>query len=117
MDNETLVELIKRLEGITVRQDMMMQSNQKLEERMARLETLREQDIKQNEKIEQILTRLEQGNSHFDVIDGRLNKLEAADGEKAKGLQKQVVGMVVAAVVGAIIGNIGGILHWLGGGN
>lgn len=115
MDDKTMLDFIKTITEQGVQLKGVAESMSKLEERMAKLEALREQDIKQNEKIEQILTRLQQGNEHFDRIEKRLVVLEQADGKRAKDLIKQITGILVAAVMGAIIGNIGGIIHWLGG--
>lgn len=116
MDDKTTLELIKTIAGQGAQLKSVADSLNKLDERMARFEAVQESDIKQNERIEQILQRLQQGNSHFDKIESRLTKLEMADGKKAKDLWKQVTGIFVAAIAGAIIGNIGGIIHWLGGG-
>lgn len=116
MDDKAIVELIK---AITKQEEQLKNINEsmnKLEERMARFEAVQESDIKQNERIAQILTRLEQGSEHFEKLDNRVTKLEMADGRKAKDLWKQVIGVFIATGAGAIIGNIGGIIHWLGGG-
>ncbi len=107
MDNEQILELIKAIATQGTKLDIVAQSMAKVEERLSKLETLREQDIKQNEKIEQILNRLDKGNSHFDKIEARLIKLEQAEGKKAKEIVKQVVSIFIATVVGAIIANLG----------
>lgn len=92
----------------------------KLDDRMSRLETLREQDIQQNERITQIFTRLQQGNVKFEeishrleVIDGRIGALEKNDGQKAKDLVGQVKGLLIAAVVGAIISSLPALIKGL----
>ena len=116
MDDKTMLDFIKAITEQGERLKSVAESMSKLEERMTKLEALREQDIKQNEKIEQILTRLQQGNEHFDRIEKRLGISEQAEGKRAKDLIKQITGIVIAAVMGAIIGNINGIIHLLSGG-
>jgi len=116
MEDKTTLKLIKAITKQGEQLKNVVESMNKLEERMARFEILQESDIKQDEKIAQILTWLEQGNFHFEKIETRLTKLEMTDGEKAKNLWKQITGVIVAAVVGAIIGNIDGIISLLCGG-
>lgn len=110
-----MLDLIKSITTQGEQLKAVAESMSKLDERMTKLEALREWDIKQNEKIEQILTRLEQGNEHFERVDSRLTKLEMADGEKAKSVQKQIWNVVIATIGGALIGNLGGIIHLISG--
>lgn len=73
-------------------------------------------------RIGQIEESLKRGTQKFDKIDtvlnkldGRIDTLEKAEGEKAK-LKLQTVGQyVLTAIVGAIIANIPTIINTLGG--
>lgn len=114
MNDETILELIKA----TTKQeaqfkafaDNVINSNTKIEERLIKLETLREQDVKQNEKIEQILCEIQQVKENYKNMDNRMIILETAEDKKAKALIKQVKELVIAAATGAILANIGTII-------
>lgn len=117
MDDKTIMELVKNSTEQRTLLASLTEDVTEIKGQLKKFETLQEQQIKQNGQLTQMLERLQRGSEHFDRIDERLTRLELADGEKAKSLQKQIMGIVIAAVMGGIIGNIGGIIHWLGGGN
>jgi hypothetical protein len=114
MDNEHVIELIKAISEQGAHLKLLSEAIAKIDERMTKLEALREQDIKQNEKIENIITRLQEGSGHFDKIDERLLALEMQEGKKALDLKKQIAGIVVAVIAGAILSNLGTVLQWVG---
>ena len=115
MEDKAIFDLIKTITAPGEQLKAVADGMKKLDERMTKLEALQESNIRQNEKIEQILARLQQGSEHFERVDQRLTRLEMADGEKAKGLQKQIWNIVIATIGGALIGNLGGIIHLISG--
>ena len=115
VNEDKFIQLIETITENSVKLDTMVSNFGVLEERMMKLEALREQDIRQNEKIEHILLSLKSGSEHFSQIDKRLDILEKKDGENAKGTIRTIGGMFIAAIVGAIISNIGNIISSLGG--
>lgn len=107
MENDNLMELVKKTTEITVKLDMFGKSMNALEERMVKLEALREQDIKQNEKIEQILTRLQTGSSHFEQIDKRLTALEGSDGKKAIRILTLIGTSILTIILSFVAAKVG----------
>jgi tetrahydromethanopterin S-methyltransferase subunit G len=117
LDDDKFIKLIETITENTVKLDGVTSNINSLDQRMMKLETLREQDIKQNEKIEQILISLKTGTQHFEKIDKRLDALENKDGETAKKVWKTIGGIFLAAICGVIISNIGNIIRTMGGAN
>ena len=73
-----------------------------IDKRMDKIETVATNDVRQDERLTNIEQSLHRGHAKFLAIESRLNKLEDADGNKAKNVLKIVGSYVVTTILSFI---------------
>jgi DNA repair ATPase RecN len=113
---EQLVKLIEGVSSLTTKVDSVQKSVEDMKTIASTVAAhgsaigeIKESLLRGNKKFDKIDTQLEK-------VDERLDKLERADGEKAKITIKTIVQYLLVAVVGAIVSNIPIIINTLAGG-
>lgn len=78
-----------------------------IDKRMDKIENVVMNDVRQDERLSSIEQSLRRGNEKFSSIESRLNSLEDADGNKAKGVLKVVGSYVLTTLLSFCIAAIG----------
>ena len=110
---EQLLTLVKSVGELTTKVDTIQQ---KLDEISKIQERVSSHDI----KLDQITLSLQRGEQRFlkidekfDKMDVRLDRIERAEGDKAKDVLGRIWQYVLIALVGAVVSNIPTIIHSL----
>lgn len=103
---EQLIKLIEGVSTLTAKVDSVQKS-------VDDMKTIAATVASHGNAIGKIEESLRRGNTKFDKLDERLNKIDARidrlereEGEKAKSILKTVSQYLLAAVLGAIVSNI-----------
>lgn len=109
---EQLITLIKSVSDVSAKVDGLQDSIKGMPQLLQKHDT----------RLDQIEASLKRGATKFDKmetafekLEGRIDTLEKAEGEKAKATVRTVVRYVGVAIIGAIIANIPSIINSLGG--
>lgn len=78
-----------------------------IDKRMDKIESVVMNDVRQDERLASIELSLKRGNDKFQTLEGRINALEDADGNKAKNILKSVGNYILTAVLGFIVASVG----------
>lgn len=99
-EQDSLIQLLKVTERLGTQMD-------NIDKRLTKIEAVVTNDIKQDQRLASIEISLGRGNAKFQKIEDRLNKLEQAEGNKAKALWSRVLSYCITAFLGFIIALIG----------
>lgn len=105
-ENKTLMDIMSTLSSVVAKVDL-------LTDKMNNLEILVANDAKQDMRLTSIEASLSHGSTKFERYDARLEKLENAEGERAKATMSTVIKYLLTALVGAIVASGGTILQTL----
>ncbi len=93
--DSTLQELLKVTSKLVGQVDS-------IDKRMDKIENVVMNDIRQDERLSSIEQSLRRGNEKFLAIEARLNNLEDADGNKAKGVLKTTGSYILTTLLSFI---------------
>lgn len=110
---EQLLTLVKSVGELTSKMDNVQQ---KLDD----ISRVQERVSNHDTKLDQITLSLQRGEQRFlkidekfDKLDVRLDRIERAEGDKAKDVLGRIWQYVLIALVGAVVSNIPTIIHSL----
>lgn len=82
---------------------------------MNKIEDVVSNDIKQDQRLKSVELSLQRGNQRFQEIEGRLNMLEDAEGNKAKTIMSKIISYVATALLGFIAAAVTAYVQQRGG--
>lgn len=73
-----------------------------IDKRMDKIESVVMNDVRQDERLSSIELSLKRGNDKFQALEDRINALEDADGNKAKGVLKTTGSYILTTLLSFI---------------